>query len=233
MPLGQAFNQQFKAGDLVYGISQARAPYINSLPPAVAQHLRASGMYLICDEFNNRTFGHVGGQDIAPGVGGLLVSKQQVRTNLDHHQNGVTNAAQGIFVVPLNPLQKAGLEDYYEALAGTKYAPLAAVKMSAAKAQAKGNANQEDLVFRRACKFGLQYFIEQRHASVHFVLDVPAYFNVPGNRINSEDVVFKEQHAGHVPITTSELRCCFRNKDAWVPSGRLKFYFNMLEVNPP
>lgn len=233
MAIGQTFRQQFKAGDVVYGISQARAPYINSLDPAVAPHLRASGHYLICDEFNNRTFGHVMGHDIAPGVGLQLNTKTAIKTNLGHHRHGVTDPTQHTFVVDMNRLQRAALEDYYEALSGTKYAPLKAVKLSTGKVLDKGNQNKEDLVFRRACKFGLQYFIEHKKANVHFVLDVPAYMNVPGNRLNSEDIVFKVQHAGHVPITTSELRCCYRNRMAWVPTGRLKFYFNLVEVNPP
>ena len=123
--------------------------------------------------------------------------------------------------------------EYYDALRGTRYAPLKAVKTKITTVLAKGNQNTEDLVFRRACKFGLQFVIEQKKGTVHFVLDVPVAFGVPGNRIVSLDVVKKGQHAGHVPITTSELRCCYRNRNAWIPTGRLKFYFNLNEVNPP
>lgn len=221
MPVGQPFHQQFKAKDVIYGISQARAPYVNSLPLGVAHHLRSVGQFLICDELNNRTFGQVPMQDF--GVGQSPSTKTRIKANLAHHQQANY----------LSPLQKVALKEYYDALKSTKYAPLEAVKTKIAMATAKGNQNIEDLVFRRACKFGLQFVIEQQKGSVHFVLDVPAAFAVPGNRIDSLDVVTKGQHAGHVPITTSELRCCYRNRAAWIASGRLKFYFNLLEVNPP
>jgi len=222
MAVGQAFSEQFKAGDVVYGISQARAPYVSSLPAATAQHLRSVGQYLICDEFNNRTFGFNNPMDF--GVGQSPSSKASINSNLNHHRN---NAAY------LSPLQKAAVEEYYDALKGSKHAPLDAVKMKIADVVAKGNQNKEDIVFRRACKFGLQYVIELKEHTVHFVLDAPAFMGLPGNRIDSLDVATKTQHAGHVPITTSELRCCYRNRAKWIPSGRLKFYFNLLEVDPP
>ncbi len=221
MAVGQPFNQQFKAGDVVYGISQARAPYVSSLPANVATHLRGIGQFVICDEYNNRTFGFNNPMDF--GVGQSPGTRAGISSNLAHHKT----------VAYLQPLQKAALKEYYDALKGSKHAPLDAVKMRIAKVQAKGNQNHEDLVFRRACKFGLQYVIELKKGTVHFVLDAPAYMGLPGNRINSLDVATKTQHAGHVPITTSELRCCYRNRATWIPSGRLKFYFNLLEVDPP
>ena len=221
MAVGQTFNQQFKSGDVVYGISQARGPYISSLPANVANHLRAVGQYVICDELNNRTFGFNNPMDF--GVGQSPSTKANIQSNLNHHQT----------VAYLDPLQKAALEEYYEALSGSKHAPLEAVKMKIAQVTAKGNQNHEDLVFRRACKFGLQFVIELKKGTVHFVLDAPAYMGLAGNRIDSLDVVTKGQHAGHVPITTSELRCCYRNREIWIPSGGLKFYFNLIEVVPP
>ncbi|MGQ5523259.1 hypothetical protein ACUHMQ_08370 [Chitinimonas sp. PSY-7] len=221
MTIGQPFNQQFKAGDVIYGISQARAPYVNSLPAGVAHHLRSVGQFLICDEFNNRTFGRVPVQDF--GVGEPPSTKNNINANLAHHKQ----------VDYLSPLQKAALQEYYDALKGTRYAPLEAVKTQISTLLQKGNQNTEDIIFRRACKFGLQFVIQQRRGTVHFALDVPPQFGIPGNRIDSLDVVTREQHAGHVPITTSELRCCYRNRKDWVPSGRLKFYFQLQEVNPP
>lgn len=221
MAVGQPFNQQFKAGDVIYGISQARAPYVNSLAAGVAHHLRSVGQFLICDEFNNRTFGQVPNHDF--GIGQSPSSTASIKSNLTHHQ-------QALY---LSPIQRTGLQEYYDALKDTKYAPLQAVKTKIATVLAKGNQNMEDLVFRRACKFGLQFVIEHRLNTVHFVLDAPAVLGILGNRIDSLDVVTKAQHGGHVPITTSELRCCYRNRAAWIPSGRLKFYFNLLEVNPP
>lgn len=220
MPVGTHFNQQFAPGDVIYGISQARAPYINSLPHGFADNLRAQGEYVICDEFNNRTIGQVTPYDF--GRSGPD-SKRSIKSNLKHHKRATY----------LNAQQKGSTQHYYNRLKKSKYAPLKAAKVKDSKLQAKGNASTEDLVFRRACKFGLQYIIQHMQKTVHFVLDVPAYFNVPGNRIDSLDVVLKNQHAGHVPITTSELRCCYRNRANWIPLGRLKFYFNLLEVHPP
>lgn len=221
MAVGQPFNQQFKAGDVVYGISQARAPYVNSLPAGTANHLRSVGQYLICDEYNNRTFGYNNPNDY--GVSQSPGSKAGIKANLNTHDNAAY----------LSQLQKDALKEYYDALKGTKYAPLDAVKTKITKVLAKGNQNHEDLVFRRACKFGLKHVIELKQHTVHFVLDAPVYMALPGNRIDSLDVATKQQHGGHVPITTSELRSCYRNRAAWIPTGRLKFYFNLLEVDPP
>ncbi len=223
MPVGTAFNLQFRAGDAIYGISQSRAAYINSLPVGTANHLRSVGQYVICDEFNNRTFGQIPVVDF--GIGQQPGTKAAIKTNLQNHEGAGH----------LSILQKAALEEYYDALKGTKYAPLDAVKMKIAAVTAKGNQNHEDLVFRRACKFGLQYIMDVKGHTVHFVLDVPAYMGVAGNRINSLDVATKGQHGGHVPITTSELRRCYRNRANWTAGANppLKFYFNLIEVNPP
>ena len=135
----------------------------------------------------------------------------------------------------MSPAGQKAATEYYNALKGSKYAPLKAVKLSVAQAAEKGNSNLQDLLFRRACKFGMDYVIRQQKGTVHFVLDIPEGPNgqLSGNIIDSLDVVEKKHHSGHVPITTSELRCCFRNRGDWIPSGRLKFYFNLLEVNPP
>lgn len=221
MTVGQTFSQQFKSGDVVYGISQARAAYINSLPAGVVDHLRAVGQFVLCDEYNNRSFGFVNPHEF--GIGSGPSSKQAINANVARHQTSAL----------LNPLQKAVVKEYYDALHGSKYAPLDSVKMKIAEVHAKGNQNHEDLVFRRACKFGIKQVIEVNKGSVHFVLDVPAFMGVPGNRLNDQDIVSKTQHGGHVPITTSELRACYRNREVWVGSGRLKFYFNLIEVNPP
>jgi hypothetical protein len=223
MGVGQPFNQQFKAGDVLYGVSWARIPYINSLPVGVADHLRGVGQYVICDEYNNRTFASAH-QVVAPGPAGVGPGSQAAIAH---------NLQRNAIATNLTPLQQAALSEYYDALAGTRYAPIAAVQVPASILVAKGNQNAEDLAFRRACKFGLQFVIEQKQRTVHFVLDMPAYMGVPGNRQDSADIVNKTQHAGHVPITTSELRCCYRNRAHWIPLGRLKFYFNLLEVNPP
>jgi len=232
MAVGQAFNVQFKPGDVIYGNSTSRIAYINSLPAGVADHLRSVGQYVICDEFNNRTFGVVPPTATSLndyGVGQTPNSKAAINSNITHHQ---TTAAY------LSPLQKAAVQEYYEALRGSKHSPLQAVKLNMPTILAKGNATKEDLAFRRACKFGLQFIIENRKGTVHFSLDVPAHYGVAGNRIDNLDVVTKQQHAGHVPITTSELRCIYRNRDAWCPqpggaNTRVRFYFNLIEVNPP
>jgi len=46
-------------------------------------------------------------------------------------------------------------------------------------------------------------------------------------------MVSKAWHDNRVPTTTSELRCCYRNRDRWIPTGRLRFYQNLVEVEPP
>jgi hypothetical protein len=213
MAVGQPFNQQFKAGDVIYGVARAR--YVDSLPQGVAHYLRSVGQFIYCDEYNDRTFNQT---SVLDGANKAPDSKPNINANLAVHEQAAY----------LSPLQQAALQEYYDALKGTKYAPLEAVKLKIKEVTAKGNSGAADQVFRRACKFGLQFVIQQKGNTVHFVLDLPN-----GNRIDSEDVVTKGQHLGHVPITTSELRCCYRNRANWIPSGRLKFYFNLAQVNPP
>src|SRR5262249_11174233 len=148
------FNQQFIEGDVIYGISQARAPYVSSLPRGVADTLRAIGRFLICDEYNNRTFG--ANREDGCNTSQFPRSRQIIEANLTFHETAAY----------LNPDQKAALQEYYDALAGSKYAPLKAVETKIIEAQRKGNRDLTDLVFRRACKFGLQFVIEQKQNTV-------------------------------------------------------------------
>lgn len=80
-----------------------------------------------------------------------------------------------------------------------------------------------------------------RHRTVHFALDTP--FNM-GTSMNMDDVVAKKRLNGgavapaddpnaQVPVTFSELRCCYRYRAQWMPTGRLKFYLNLNEVAAP
>lgn len=107
MAIGDPFDVQFNRGDVLYGISQARAPYINSLPGNLVTELRADGDYVICDEFNNRTFNKTNNDY------GLLEgpsSKKNIRANVRHHRE----------TEYLTPRQKATLKQYYDALKGSK-----------------------------------------------------------------------------------------------------------------
>lgn len=219
MAVGDTFAQQFQVGDVVYGASQARGPYMNSLPPLLKQACEGGGMWLICDNFNNRTFN----RPLIVGGGG-----QNPSTKAGILNNLALNDADPV----INPARHGQLSAYYGALSASSRSPTKAAKMKLAEVQAKGNQDHADLAFRRACKFGLQYFIMRQRATVHFALDLPAFYG-QGLFQSSQDVVDKAQFAGHVPITTSELRCCYRNREEWMPTGRLKFYQNLVEVDPP
>jgi len=219
MAVGDAFGTQFNPGDVVYGASQARGPYMNSLPALVKTNCEAAGMWLICDNFNNRTFNRPG--TVGPN-GQNPSSKANIQNNLTENDNDPN----------INANQHQALQDYYDALSQSSRRPTKAVRMKLAEAQAKGNQDQVDLAFRRACKFGLEYFITTLQVTVHFALDLPAWYG-QGAYQNDHDLVGKTQFNGHVPITTSEIRCCFRNRNAWIPTGRLKFYKNLAEVDPP
>lgn len=221
------FAQNYEVGDVIYGASQARGPYMNSLPQNVRDLAYSLGAFLICDEYNNRTFGK---RPVGMNQGALQDmnlslpnSKQAIKTNVSHHD-----------ACPiLTTNQKTACQHYYKALSGSDRAPLKSVKVKPSALAGKGNSSMEDLVFRRACKFGIEYIIMTMGKTVHFALDMPAFYGMPGNVQDSMDVVMKTQHGGHVPITTSELRCCYRNWMTWGATGRLKFYANLQECNPP
>ena len=232
------FAENFTIGDVVYGLSQSRGPYIASLGAELAAYCRETGAFLICDEFNNRSFL---GSTKAFGVGGPAVastiqnptSMADIAYNLDFYEHGRGLAALG-------EDQKAAARRFYDALSKSRRSPASAVSSSRRSRRANNDSVSTQMI-RRACKFGLEHMIMVRHQTVHFALDVP--YN-PGTAIDMTHVVNKERMAGAavapatdggamVPITFTELRCCYRYRATWMPTGRLKFYLNCNEVPAP
>jgi len=126
---------------------------------------------------------------------------------------------------------------YYDALSTSRRNPEKAFR-DAPKKRGTNNDTVTMFAIRRACKFGLEYNIMVRHSTVHFALDVPYV----GVNMDDQQIVDKQKFAGAnpsnapaaaVPITFSELRCCYRNRATWMPTGRLKFYSNLNEVPAP
>jgi|GEM_PF-2667605 len=217
MALLDPFAGQFREGDVIYGAGEARQRYMESLPANVRLLCEAHGCWLICDDYNNKTFNR------SEFDGGTHVqTRADINTNLTMNYND-----------PLIPsYHRARLNAYYSRLSQSSRSPNKVVQMELAKVVAKGNHDHAELAFRRACKFGLEYFLMERRVQVHFVLDLPANYNAGDVQVD-QDVVDKTRYHGLVPVTTSELRCCYRNKDRWIPTGRLKFYRNLVEVEPP
>jgi hypothetical protein len=231
MPYGQTFKLQFKPGDVIYGFSSSRNRYVNSLSPDMVKLWASEGHYTFIDWYNVQTFSNPS-KDVRATIPRAVrgpVTEEAIKRNL------ASNRATG----QLNPAQKASLTGYYDALQESKFAPLEAVKMEEARVKAKGNYAHEQLVIRRACKFGLQYLIERHNATVHFCLDHPDRF---GELLNLGRIVNKAKYysvdpdtgsvVGYVEYTTSELRCCYRKRH-WLATGRLKFYLNLIEVPAP
>ena len=235
------FAQNFEIGDVVYGISQSRAPYIASLPGDTASYCRDAGAFLICDEFNNRTFlglpdkelGVTSDHTAYPSTIKNPESMNDVRYNLDFYQQG-----RGLAV--LSEEQKIAVRAYYDALSTSRRSPEASLQ-DAQRKRMKNNDSITMFAIRRACKFGLEHNIMVRKQTVHFALDIP---HAPGTNMDDQQIVDKQRFSGPnpapatdpaaaVPITFSELRCCYRNRAAWIPTGRLKFYSNLHEVPPP
>jgi hypothetical protein len=140
----------------------------------------------------------------------------------------------------LNAAQKGELQSFYDnLLVDPKNAPATAMGLSQRSLLKKGNRDLADIQIRRACKFGIDYVIN-RGNTVHFVLDLPVRDDqgfdqeqLSGQFMQSKDIVEKKAFAGYVPITTSELRICYRNWTTWGPTGRLKFYKNLVETPAP
>jgi hypothetical protein len=240
MAVGDLFANNFGIGDVVYGLSQSRAPYIASLPKALSDYCREYGAFLICDEFNNRSFLGVSKDFGTPQVGSgdqptftNPASMNDIRYNLDFYEHG-----RGLAVLGVE--QKAAAKAFYDSLADNRRSPEKALAEPATKRQTN-NDTVSTFMIRRACKFGLEHMIMVRHQTVHFALDVP--FNA-GTMMDMTNVVAKSKMSGgnvanvndqaaQVPITFSELRCCYRNRATWMPTGRLKFYLNLQEVDAP
>jgi hypothetical protein len=212
MPIGGLFRDQLKPGDVIYGITRDRWDYVNSLPKDLELRLSSNGQFIYVNGYNDNTFGTPRSPQ----------TEEDIKFNVEHHEKRSD----------LSLPQKNALRSYYGSLRSHKHAPLEAVKMSGAQMQAKGNLSFAELVWRRASKFGLEYLITRTECSVHFILDnrqqsTRTYMG----RIDSSFVVEKRKHWGSVPITTSELRCCYRNRLRW--NGRVKFYFLQREVVAP
>ena len=79
------------------------------------------------------------------------------------------------------------------------------------------------LAIRRACKFGIEHFVMKLGKTVHFLLD----------DLDMETVVNKKAHTKHSngrEITGSELRFIYRNRDALMPTGLVKFYRSGIQL---
>lgn len=221
--IGQAFNQLFVAGDVIYGISQPRLPYTQSLLAGVvgrdAATLINEGNFVICDHYNNRSFNAFGVMDQFRGP------------NAQPGDDAANYAIQN----GLNPNQRQAVSHYYNLLSGHKYNPHTAMNVVMNDKQRLHNAGQNDyLAFRRACKFGLDYFIIQLNRRVHFILDV----DNAGTCIDFEKIVFKEIYTNVnnnnqqvIPITYSELRKCYKNR--LIYGNNVYFYLNRVRVAAP
>jgi len=229
------FAQNFQIGDVVYGISQSRAPYVNSLGNELRRYCEETGAFLICDSFNNRSFLGVNagyGTGMHPNPGSITnpQTPADINHNLDFYEHD-----RGLAV--LGQDEKSAAMSFYDALARSDRSPVKAAAAPQSKWAKNGDGINTILMIRRACKFGLEYMITVLKRQVHFVLDVP--YN-PGTSIDIQDVVDKARYTGanadpqgSVPITFSELRCCYRHRAEWDPTGRLKFYLNLNEVQAP
>ena len=241
------FAQNFAIGDVVYGLSQSRSPYVNSLNPTVRQYCAETGAFMTLDEYNNRSFLGMTSKEfgVAPMTPGTYdkpyedtVRDPQTMTdinyNLDFYEHGRGIAALG-------EEQKQAARAWCDQLANSARSPEGSIATTE-KQRKRNNDNITMKMIPRACKYGLEYMIMARGQTVHFVLDIPHSL---GNQINMADVVAKRRLGGGgapapatdlaamVPITFSELRCCYRNRDRWMPTGRLKFYLNLAEVPAP
>jgi hypothetical protein len=231
-----SFATNFTPGDVIYGLSAAREPYLASLPQGVADACRDSGNWLYADEFNNRSFlsleNHAK-KHLKKNPMNSKDAEHNLKAHFPRFGKGAWHGPDGEQVLTKD--QRKALKSFFDSISDSKYS----IKATA-KAYDKGHlAHKTDLLpmilIRRACKFGLEYAIMERAVTVHFVLD---YFDRGSKTLHAMDmqsVVDKTIRKGDLspPITTSELRCCYRNKDTWMPTGRLKFYSNLQEVPAP
>jgi len=223
------FAQNFLLGDVVYGLSRAREPYVASLPLAFKNNCMNQGAYVSCDHFNNRSWLKNAMSTVPTNTA------TQIQNNLDWNLGKLPGSG-----LPLNVNQKAELQAFYDGLlADPSRTPTRDLAMTPKQLTKKGNSELQYLQIRRACKFGIDYIIT-RGNTVHFVLDIPQHDAhgddmdaLSGNYMLAKDVIKKKRIGGHVPITTSELRLCYRNWGTWGPTGHLKFYQSLNEVQAP
>jgi hypothetical protein len=219
--IGPNFNQQFKPGDVIYGCGTPRERYFNSLPEGFRKTCFREGNFTLIDFYNDMTFSRPWNDD----SGGLKAPEtiEAIRYNLAENTRGLGT----------NVDRRQRLVNYYAALTWhPRYAPRKTVTTDASNWLAKGNTNMARLVLRRASKFGIAYVIDNLKCTIHFALEHPTR---PGWPLDFNDVAVEKRFPGydHVSITISELRCCYRRRDIWGPTGRLKFYFGMQQVEAP
>jgi len=222
------FRQNFRVGDIIYGLDRTRDVYAQSLDANVRDAQQQEGSFTL-DYMNDKSF-------------------------LEAFRNSGNLPKPGNPSATLTTVEQKMLSAWYKKLLSSPRSPKKAMKAPDAKLRKYDGETQDQnelvafLMIRRACKYGLQYYIEVLKKTVHFCLDIPVgVLNVGitiGTEMRSRHVVDNVKFSGgqpmhlgaqvgQIPITTSELRCCYRNRNKWIPTGRLKFYLDLSETEPP
>jgi hypothetical protein len=222
MPFAERFDPQ--NGDVIYGITSVRGAYLNLLlearkadakldgedPTRAAEEYAkflAKNCFIQIDRLNDES--------------GVSYQK--------HYVAGPDELAQG----QQKFTQHFGIaqQKYANKLGDTRFAPAHVFAASGQKLAQEGHAaknfpkvsgdadaiaqsyNRLYLAIRRACKYGLFYITTQfKHANIHFALDEIDIGEVVKKGVR--DKLGDSEVSGGVravPITTSELRCCYRH----------------------
>lgn len=224
MAIGDPFMKQFNParGDIVYGRSDYRLPYLKDAKANFGD------CWLIIDDYNNASV--------------LSARGEYVKDRKDDQQRvlGHVTAAAQQFQKDPNPARPVSnyLDDIYK---HPKYSPDRAIHAREDRlSKEHGEAYDEDavtdaniqwVIIRRACKFGIEWVVENTgtQSEIHFVID----------GLDMAEITTKKalKTTGRVepavPITTSELCSIYRK---WHRPGykhRIRFYLNQLETEPP
>ncbi len=174
-------------------------------------------------------------------------------TNIEVDLAKIRNAAPGVD----GSTTKSGYTKHYvgQLLASPKFSPStvsgdlddpSSDKLKTALLKGRDNVNQstdpsdiaaaaKELAIRRSCKFGIEYVLKLDKAMIHYVLDgmdmlkvaQKDWFDKTIPRTGAS-ISFRK-----ISICTTELRYLFRNWGRIGPTGRVKFYYNFIDIVPP
>ena len=259
MAISDDFKNQvdFKRGDLLYGLSKVRGPYLRQAFPNIASSGHAYWSYI--DDYNNEFFCPVIGEmnpnatkDAIDELAGYVLKnldeltsgKKQIYINkLWEHEK--YSPMKTLAMNPINVLRKEGILEIVMELSrqlnvqkkikNPNSGQLLQQKRLKNKISEIVKKAYQRKAIRRGCKFGLQMICRQLNsklpnAKVHFLLDAMDMDSVIDKTPATKQLYGTDYQ--YVYITYTELRSVYRYWDKF-DHNKIHFYLNGEDVGPP
>lgn len=228
--------RNFKEGDLIYGLSGPRGPYISNIYPDYYQRQEQDRPAVVIDVYNNSIATEITKANLKilpnliskiPSPGGKVTSEFKKQMKKIRIPEGIeTLSAESI-----GGSKGHHWEEYFSIGHDKNNFNINSVYSHTINNYGKydwhelmfsGSYLSNKLLWKRGSKLGIEMAARSDDMKIHFILD----------EINMESVVLKEGGLKEGrSITASELRYAFRNKERL--NGKLHFYRDGKEAQAP